>query len=101
MKKNSFEIGVYKEIFWEKMNDVPALRFQLIELIESRTLTELAREWGFSNRSQVVRYLQGPLRRRVSRVAGPDAAGLLKRLTQGTTVALESTEEEEEDGDGG
>lgn len=95
MKTNSLDDTVYKELFWEKMEDTPALRFQLIELIEARTITELAREWGFTHRNQLVRYLQGPLRRRVNRVAGPDAVNLLRSLTYGTTGALESIVEDE------
>lgn len=94
MKTNSFEADVYKEMFWEKMDDEPALRFQLIELIEARTLTELSARWGFSQRNSLIRYLRGPLRRRVNRVAGADAVRLLRSLTHGTTVALESTVEE-------
>jgi len=90
MKTNSFDEAVYKELFWEKMEAVPALRFQLIELIEAKSMIQLAREWGFTHRNQLIRYLQGPLRRRVSRVAGVDAVHLLKALTHGTTYALES-----------
>ena len=95
MKTNSFDVAVYKELFWEKMEDVPALRFQLIELIEADSMVQLAREWGFTHRNQLIRYLQGPLKRRVSRVAGVDAVRLLRSLTYGTTGTLESIAEDD------
>jgi len=79
MVETDLSASAYKEMFWEALSDVPALRFQLIELIEARTVTQLADSWGFASKQKCLNYIRGPLRRRLDRVAGGDAVSFLKK----------------------
>lgn len=80
MSDNSLDKDVYRQMFWDSLQDYPALRFQLIELVEANTMTELAREWGFSSVRHLLQYVRGPLRRRLRRVCGGDAVKYLRHL---------------------
>ena len=70
----------YEELFWESLKDVPALRCQLIEIVEAGSISQLTREWGFTHHEQCVRYIKGPLKRRLNRVGGGRAVGFLRRI---------------------
>ena len=73
--------SVYAEAFWDSLRESPVLRFQLIELVEAKSLRELGEQWGFGEHPESVRrYIRGPLRRRLEQEAGGDALRFLMLL---------------------
>lgn len=78
-KTDSLANSAYRELFWESIADVPALRFQLVEIVEARSMAELARQWGFAHREQCVRYIKGPLRKRLRKAGGGRAEAFLRQ----------------------
>lgn len=71
----SAEHEALRHEFWQRLS--PALRAQCEELAEARTWAELAALWGFPNEKAVLRYVRGPLRRRMEREG---ALHILERL---------------------
>lgn len=72
--------SAYAEAFWDSIRDKPALRGQLVELIEAPSWRSLAGLWGFEHHEQLTRYVRGPLRRRLEREAGGEALKFLMLL---------------------
>lgn len=58
--------------------DSPALRHQLVELIASASLVELADGWGFESVDDAKQYVYGPLMCRIRREGGRRAVEFLE-----------------------
>ena len=64
--------------FWNALAEVPALRFQLIEISHAKSRDELVLELCFDNNSDLSGYLHGPLSKRARRVGGEGALAFLR-----------------------
>jgi len=64
---------------WEKLRDVPALRFQLIELAQARSANELLVELCFGDIEELSLFVRGPLERRLRKVVGFDGVKYIRR----------------------
>ena len=73
------EREAYKQAFWESLKSCPVVRAQLIELIESESLDELGRTWGYSPPHNVRDYVRGTFRRRLEKEVGAEGVEFLMR----------------------
>lgn len=74
----SAEYEALRQEFWARMS--PALRAQVEELAGARTWRELAQLWGFPDEKACLRYVRGPLRRRMQREGVLEILHALVRL---------------------
>ena len=64
---------------WNKLRNVPVLRFQLIELTQAESAEELLSELCFDSKEELSAFIRGPLLHRLRKVAGFDGVKYVRR----------------------